>query len=308
MSAAQIVSPDKLPAPPSTEDILHLIYEGTAVATGEDFFHALVRATATAMQVQFCFAAEFAGSRDRVRTLAYWMGTTMTENIEFDLDGTPCEDVLMGQVRYYPTGVRELFPRDTGLIDLGIESYLATPMTDRHGEVLGHLAIFDVNPMQFRENELAVFRIFGARAAAELERLYATESVRLSERRLANILASATDAIITIDTDHHITLFNQAAEQVFRCAANWAMGQPFDRFLSASFRRLIAPLLDRDTTGAQQVWAPDGITAVRADGEEFPIEATLSPLEIAGKRLYTVILRDINERELARQQPAADGL
>ena len=122
-----------------------------------------------------------------------------------------------------------------------------------------------------------MFKIFGARAAAELERMYATESLRQSEERLATILSSATDAIITIDGDHHITLFNQAAEQVFRCSAAWAVGQPFDRFLSASFRQFIAPFLDKCPAETHQVWAPEGITAVRADGEEFPIEATISP-------------------------------
>jgi formate hydrogenlyase transcriptional activator len=288
--------------PPTTEDILQLIYQGTATATGEEFFPALVRATATAMQVKFCFVAEFAGSRKRVRTLAYWKGGEMAHNIEFDLDGTPCEDVLKGHVRYYPDGVQELFPRDLGLIELGVVSYLATPMTDRHDDILGHLAIFDVNPMQFRESELAVFKIFGARAAAELERLNAAESLRHSEQRLANILASATDAIITIDADHHITLFNQAAEQVFQCSSAWAMGQPFDRFMSPSFGQLIHPLFDGRESEGQKIWAPEGITALRADGEEFPVEATVSPLQVSGTRLYTLILRDVNERELARQQ------
>ena len=76
--------------PPATEDILQLIYQGTATATGEDFFRALVRATANAMQVHFCFVAEFAGCRERVRTLAYWKG----------------------QVRYYPKGSRLCAVRD----------------------------------------------------------------------------------------------------------------------------------------------------------------------------------------------------
>jgi len=288
--------------PTTTEDILQLIYQGTATATGEDFFRALTRATASALQVHFCFVAEFAGCRERVRTLAYWKGKDFIDNIEFDLDGTVCEDVLKGQVRYYPDGVAALFPREPVLAELGIQSYLATPMTDRHGEVLGHLAVCDLKPMSFRESELAVFKIFGARAAAELERLHATESLRQSEERLATILSSATDAIITIDADHRITLFNQAAEQVFRCSADWAVGQPFDRFLSASFRQLIAPIVDTGSDDAHQAWAPEGITAVRADSEEFPIEATISPLRVCGKRLYTIILRDINERELARQQ------
>ncbi len=81
------------------------------------------------------------------------------------------------------------------------------------------------------------------------------------------------------------------------------MGQPFDRFLSASFRQLIASALRKERDAEdQKLWVPEGITAVRADGEEFPVEATISPLQVCGTRLYTIILRDINERELARQQ------
>jgi formate hydrogenlyase transcriptional activator len=302
MNKGNIAPSHNAVSPPVTDDILRLIYEGTAVAMGEDFFRALVRATATAMQVHFCFVAEFAGCRERVRTLAYWKGRDFTDNVEFDLHGTVCEDVLTGQVRYYPEGVQALFPREPVLAELGIQSYLATPMTDRHNEVLGHLAVCDLKPMQFRESELAVFKIFGARAAAELERMYAVESLRHSEERLSNILASATDAIVTIDGDRHITLFNQAAEQVFRCSAAWAMGQPFDRLLSPSFRQLIRPLFEGRHPEGQKIWAPEGLTAVRADGEEFPVEATVSPLQVSGTRLYTIILRDINERELARQE------
>ena len=302
MSTAQIAPISKLPASPVTEDILQLIHEGTATATGEDFFRALVRATATAMQVEFCFVSEFAGSRERVRTLAFWKGGAIAENFEIDLEDTPCEGVLQGYVRYYPEGVQALFPRHRTLAELGVESYLAMPMTDRDGKILSHLAIFDIKPMRYRESEFAIFSIFGARAAAELERMYATKSLRDSEQRLSNILASAPDAIITVDSEHHITLFNQAAEQVFRCSSAWAMGQPFDRFLSPSFRQLVAPLFDSRDTGDQKIWAPEGITAVRTDGEEFPVEATISPLQVSGARLYTIILRDINERELARAQ------
>jgi len=302
MSAERSATSGNPSMPGTTEDILQMIYQGTAATTGEDFFNALVRATASAMQVHFCFVAEFAGSRERVQTLAYWKGGDFTDNIEFDLDGTPCEDVLKGEIRYYSDGVQKLFPRDRALIELGIVSYLATPMTARNGNILGHLAIFDLKPMDFQEGDLAVFKIFGARAAAELERMHATESLRQSEERFSTILSSAIDAIIIIDGDHHITLFNQAAEQVFRCSVDWAVGQPFDRFLSESFRRLMTPALDEDSVEARRIWAPEGITAIRADGEEFPIEATISPLKICGDRLYTIILRDINERELARQQ------
>ena len=73
----------------------------------------------------------------RVRTLAFWGRGAIQENIEFDLAGTPCEDVIRGGLCHHPRGVREKFPRDQGLAELGIESYLGVPLLDVDGQVLG---------------------------------------------------------------------------------------------------------------------------------------------------------------------------
>ena len=292
-------------ASPSTEplgDVLRLIYEGTASETGETFFASLVRATARAMRVRWAFVSEFAGSRERVRTIAFWDGDDFAANFEYGLDGTVCEGVLEGSVRYYQRGVAEAFPREPALRELGVESYLATPMTTPEGEVLGHLAVFDQNPMNYAQRELDVFKVFGARAAAELARKRMQEALAKSERRLANILRTATDAIITIDAQHRIVLFNAAAERTFRCAPDWAVGQPFDRFLSRRFRQVIRHYVDDAGRQGEQAWAPEGVTALRADGEEFPVELTLSPLEEDAGQLYTLILRDITQRTSAQKE------
>jgi PAS domain S-box-containing protein len=288
----------------SVEDVLRLIYQGTATTTGHDFFPALVRATARAMGVRWAFVAEFAGSRSRVRTIAFWDADHIAENIEFDLDGTVCEGVLQGRLEYFPRGVAGRFPREPVLKQLGVESYLATPMTAPDGEVLGHLAIYDQKPMGYAQRELEVFKVFGARAAAELARKRSEEAVERSERRLASILQTATDAIVTIDKQHHIVLFNAAAEGIFRCASDWALGQPFDRFLTRRFRQIISRYVDAAGQHTEQAWAPEGISAIRADGEEFPIEVTISPLDEQGKLLYTLILRDITQRKQAQEQVA----
>jgi PAS domain S-box len=279
-------------------DILRLMYEGTATATGDEFFRKLVRSTAAAMQVRYTFVSEFAGSRERVRTLSFWAGENFTDNIEYDLAGTPCEAVLNGEMRYYPKGIQGLFPQDTGLVEMNAESFLAIPLTDKLGDVLGHLAVLDDHPMSVQESELAAFEVFGARAATELERKRAEEALEQSEQRLAHVLDSAMDVIITIDKEHHIVLFNRAAEEVFRCAAEWAIGQPIDRFLSRAFRQVLDTISQRE----RKLWVPEGVTAVRADREEFPIEATISPLEVAGQTLYTLILRDAGDRNKAMQE------
>src|SRR5271169_3595463 len=84
--------------------VLRAIVEGTAGVTGEVFFQSLVRHLATAIGVEYAFVAEFAGKRTRVRTLAYWEKGQIRANVEYDLAGTPCEDVVLGGLCHYPSG------------------------------------------------------------------------------------------------------------------------------------------------------------------------------------------------------------
>src|SRR6516165_1487722 len=160
------------PDSPSNEDVaaLRAIVEGTALHTGEAYFESLVRHLAAAVETRYAFVAEFAGGT-RVRSLAYWCRERITANVEWDVIGSPCEDVVRGNLCHYPTGVRARFPDVRPLVDWGIESYLGVPLCDAQGRHLGHLAVFDERPMPAEPRKLFTFRIFAARAAAELERL-----------------------------------------------------------------------------------------------------------------------------------------
>ncbi len=134
------------------------------------------------------------------------------------------------------------------------------------------------------------------------ERKQAQESLRESEERLASVLGSAMDAIITFDENLMITLFNLAAEDLFRCRAEDVIGQSLERFAPPGLRKLLKQCVktfDQAAGGERYVWAPQGLSAVRADGTEFPIEATISQAELDRQKLYTIILRDINERRRA---------
>ncbi|MGZ5028801.1 MAG: sigma 54-interacting transcriptional regulator [Methylobacter sp.] len=124
-----------------------------------------------------------------------------------------------------------------------------------------------------------------------------------SEQRISSILGSAMDAIVTVDQQHRITLFNAAAARIFRCAADFAIGQQLERFIAPHCSKLFMQFIDFDNASAKtQAWAPEGLSARRADGEEFPIEATFSPLEAHEQKLYTIILRDVNDRRVAEQK------
>lgn len=163
---------------------LTVIAEGTAITTGERFFRALVRHVAEALDVRHAMIAEVTEIRGRVRTLAQWDEDRFLENFEYDVAGTPCEPVLLGEVRQYVHSVREMFPSSVSLAELGIESYLSIPLRDSTGDILGSLVVMDDKPMPKNPRHLPILQIFAARAAAELERMRTEEELRRTETRL----------------------------------------------------------------------------------------------------------------------------
>jgi PAS domain S-box-containing protein len=198
---------------------LRAIVEGTAQATGAEFFNLLVRHLAAAIDVEHAFVAEFAGSKTRVRTLAFWSKGEIIPNVEYDLDGTPCEDVVGGRYCHYPTGVAQKFPRDEPLVEMGIQSYLGVPLRDAAGEVIGHLATFDERPMPEEPRKLFIFRIFAARAAAELVRLRMEQMLKDSEQRYRSLFDEAPIAYVYETTDTHFISANRAAQKLLGITA-----------------------------------------------------------------------------------------
>ena len=125
------------------------------------------------------------------------------------------------------------------------------------------------------------------------------ESLQRSEQRLHGIISSAMDAIITIDSNQCIVMFNKAAEQIFRCNASDALGRPIDKFIPEKFRaghrQHIQEFASTEVT-SRSMYSPGILWGVRADGEEFPIEATISQLETDEEKFFTAIVRDVGAR------------
>ncbi len=288
----------------SLDQALGAIARGVASVTGEQFFRELVRNVADALGTRYAFVSEFPPEGTSVRTLAYWGGDEFLENVEFELAGTPCENVIASSFTHHPNRVSALFPKDKPLAKMGVESYVGVPLLGGDGSVLGHLALLHTEPLVLDTSLIATLQVIASRACMELERLRAETRLQDSERRLATLVSSAMDAIITIDEARCITLFNTAAETMFRCSKDAAVGRTFDRFVSSRFRAFFEGYLhDMRQSDARNrpLWAPGGLTAVRADGDEFPIEATISPLDIAGRQFFTLILRDVNDRKEAER-------
>lgn len=285
---------------------LRAIVEGTARGTGGDFFESLVKHLASAVGVSYAFAAEFASARTRVRTIAYWGPEGLRPNVEFDLHGTPCEDVVRGNLCHYPRGVKEMFPLDQDLIDLGVESYLGVPLLDRAGEVLGHLAVFDGRPMPREPRLLFIFRIFATRAAVELERLRIEAQLVESERRYRDLFEEAPNAYVSLGPDHRLISVNRRATELLGYSGAELVGSTISEyFADTPAGRPRADQALADTFAGAEISALE-LEMRRRDDSPLWVSLSMRPVRGADGQIQAVrsIWVDITDRVLAESERA----
>jgi formate hydrogenlyase transcriptional activator len=171
------------------QETLRSITEGTAAVTEGDFFRSLVRHVALALGFRYSFVAEcIDDTKTRVRTLAFWNGEAIGDNVSYLLSGTPCAKVIDGGACSYPDHLQSLFPEDKDLATLKVESYLGVPLHGSSGDIVGHLVVMDDKPMANMQHHLPILHIFASRAGVELERKHASEALEKSEGRLRTLL------------------------------------------------------------------------------------------------------------------------
>lgn len=187
-------------------EFLRVIIEGTASSTGDDYFRTLVEYLAKAIGTNHAFISEFTPPQ-RIRTLAFWSGGKIVPNIEYDLPGTPCQEVFDGGFCFYPSGLQEKYPET----EPGIESYFGVPLLARDGRILGHLCALDESPLPYEQRRLDLFHIFAGRAASELDRLRMDAELRDQEVRLRDLFEEAPIAYVHETLDSRFIRANRAA-------------------------------------------------------------------------------------------------
>lgn len=127
-----------------------------------------------------------------------------------------------------------------------------------------------------------------------------TESLEKSQARFAGILEIANDAIISVNSTQHITLFNQGAEKIFGYKLEEVLGQPLNLLLPEQFRNIHHQHIQKFAQSwgkARRMGQRGEIWGLRRDGTQFLAEASISRLEIGDETIFTVILRDISDRK-----------
>lgn len=185
------------------------------------------------------------------------------------------------------------------LLDAGIRAVQSTPLFSRTGTPLGAICTQFQVPGRPGERTLRLLDLLARQAADLLDRARADDELRFSQSKYSSILMSSADAIISVDDRRIITEWNQGAEKMFGYSRAEAMGTSLERLLPerhrAAHRGHVAQFAGE--TVAARAMDHEATVGLRKNGEEFPISATISRVEIRGQRIMTVAVRDVSEQK-----------
>ncbi|MDJ1182881.1 PAS domain S-box protein [Roseofilum casamattae] len=170
----------------------HLI-AGTAATTGKDFFPALVRHIAEALNVAYVLVTEYVD--DCLHTLALWAEDALQENISYNPAQTPCKHTLKNGKFVCQSLVQHKFPESKILAQMGAESYLGIAMHNARGEIMGNLCILDRRPLDNIQRLEQVLTVFASRCTTELERQRVSSDLEALNRELEERVEQRTEEL-----------------------------------------------------------------------------------------------------------------
>ena len=263
---------------------LQNLVEGTAAKTGQDFFPALVEHIALTLNVSSATVAQF--GEDELETIAVWNNGSLSQSQTHTLADTPCELVLKEGGYYCEQGIRNEFPDSLILAEMQAESYMGIALYDSQDHIIGVLFILDQSRILNPERAESLLRVFGARAAAELERQRSELAIK---RQLATIEA-AVDGIGILENGKYLYA-NRAYLNLFGFEnIESLIGQSWQSlYPPAEIRRFEESILPQLTMN--RVWQGEAVGA-RQDGSIFPQGISLTLTE---EDLLISVCRDISD-------------
>jgi len=139
--------------------------------TGQAFFTSIVEHLATVLGLRVAFIVEAMDMKgERVAPLASWGVQRFREECAYNTSGTPCERLAGGAAGIYPSNLLDHFPDDTWLQKTDMQAYVAIPLLDKHGHVLGHMGVLDDRVIEDSDEIIDLLESFAHRVKAEITR------------------------------------------------------------------------------------------------------------------------------------------
>ena len=152
----------------------------------ETFFNECLINLAELFSTKYAFIGIFAdANRGKIKTYSVWAGDRFAENFEYELNGTPCQDVLNLKLELVEKEAAKKYPDDELLTIMGIESYYGAPLISPSGKVIGLVSVMDTAPLAIDKTFQPILKIFANRIALEMQRKWEEEELQGMAKQLS---------------------------------------------------------------------------------------------------------------------------
>ncbi len=281
------------------KEVLQQVGKVLSAVTGEAFFRELALNLAGTLQMDYAFVGEVdQKNKFLIHVRAICAHGRLVDNFDYDLRGTPCENVMGQRIRVYPDGVQQRFPQDKLLQKMGGKSYMGAPLFDSAGEPIGLIALLHSQPLSNFQRAESILTISAARTAAELERRQAEAQMR----QLSSAVEQTADAVVITDRHGVIQYVNPAYEQITGYPLKEVLGKNASVVKSGEHSKSFYEELWR-TVVAGQVFRGVMINR-KKDGSLYYEEKTITPLKDAGGNIVRFVStgKDITERRQSQER------
>ncbi len=163
-----------------------LAQQSLVFSKDESFFNDCLINLSHLFSAKFAFVGLFENpEKTRIKTYAVWAGDKFVDNFEYELEGTPCQDVINLDVELIGDGAADKYPDDQMLVQMGIDSYFGAPLISPNGLMMGLVSVMDTRPMNPEEALRPILRIFANRIALEMQRKREEEELHVMARSLS---------------------------------------------------------------------------------------------------------------------------
>ncbi|MES1215048.1 MAG: sigma 54-interacting transcriptional regulator, partial [Bacteroidota bacterium] len=287
------------------EQLFREVSEATSGLTGHDFLFELTKNVSKILGMRYAFIAECADKeKTRFRTIAFVSGEKILDNIGYDVKGSACEMVLKGEPYFSPKDTQKYFSGATG-----IESYIGVPIiSPATGEMIGHIAASDPEPITEEKNQAAILKIFAGRIGAELERIKAEEALEQKNRQLSEHLneielynstfKNLQVQVYWLDSVGKFIRVNEAVSRQTGYTSEELKGMTVFHLNPSLTVEEWKTKWEETKKAKQQVLETEHRNK---DGTVYAVEVTNNFIEHDGKQYFCSSVRDIRKRKLEEE-------
>ncbi len=276
-----------------TERALRLLSTEVSKLTGAVFYEAVARHLAELVECEItAVCSPVPGETDRMATLALYEDGSTQLNLNYAVAGSPAQDIMNRGGCIVAQQVQQQYPEDTFFVEKKVESYVGVPMIASTGRHLGHLVAMSRRPLRHPERVEGILKLFALSVVAEMEQ-------QTTQRRLSDLFEFSPDAIVIADRDGVILKANRQVATVFGWAPDALVGQPIEVLVPVDGIPGQPSLRERFVQSTAPTVMGDGRTelhGLRKDGNQFPIDISLIPMQTPEGLLIAAAFRDVTER------------